>query len=214
MKRFIGTTATTMLVYILPLLGNPQAIVDIKILVLFGAACAIFLTQPPLSVKEAREKKGTDRNSVYAIIVAGLLSLVVALLEWSYVHPILGIVENRLVVAGGFALIVGGIVFRVWSIQTLGKFFTSTVQVQDGQRVIKSGPYAVLRHPSYTGAFAAIIGATIFLQAPFAALVAVIGMSFAYKLRIAAEEETMVKEFGDEYRLYQQHTYRLIPMVW
>ena len=214
MKRFIGTTATTLLVFVFPLLGNPQAIVDIKILVLFGAACAIFLTQPPLSVREAQEKKGTDRNSVYAIIVAGLLSLVVALLEWSYVHPILGIVENRLVVAGGFALIVGGIVFRVWSIQTLGKFFTSTVQVQDRQQVITSGPYAVLRHPSYSGAFMAILGSTVFLQAPLAAIVALVGMSYAYKLRIGAEEEAMVTKFGEEYRQYQQRTYRLIPLVW
>ena len=108
MKRFIGTTATTLLVFVFPLLGNPQAIVDIKILVLFGAACAIFLTQPPLSVREAQEKKGTDRNSVYAIIVAGLLSLVVALLEWSYFHPTLRVAENKAVVATGFVLMVSG----------------------------------------------------------------------------------------------------------
>jgi protein-S-isoprenylcysteine O-methyltransferase len=165
-------------------------------------------------MKEAREKRSTDQNSVYAIVIAGLLSQVVAVLEWGYLHPVFGVVENKLVTAIGFALLVAGIAFRIWSIHTLGKFFTSTVQVQTGQRVITSGPYSVLRHPSYSGAFTAILGGTIFLQAPIAAFVAIVGMSYAYKLRIAAEEETMVKEFGEEYRLYQQHSYRLIPLVW
>jgi len=53
--------------------------------------------------------------------------------------------------AAGMVLIVAGLGLRVWSIITLGRFFQYFIKVQPGHRVVTSGPYRFVRHPSYTG---------------------------------------------------------------
>ncbi|CAO3573021.1 unnamed protein product [Mortierella alpina] len=50
------------------------------------------------------------------------------------------------------ALSVGGSVLRRWSYSTLGQFFTYQLAIRPGHRLIKTGPYRYLRHPSYAGA--------------------------------------------------------------
>jgi len=53
----------------------------------------------------------------------------------------------------GIVLMLAGIVVRQWSIAVLGRFFSGVIGVQDGQKVVESGPYRLVRHPSYSGAF-------------------------------------------------------------
>jgi protein-S-isoprenylcysteine O-methyltransferase len=45
-------------------------------------------------------------------------------------------------------LLTAGIVLRIWSIVHLGRFFTVDVAIQEGQRVVRDGPYRFVRHPS------------------------------------------------------------------
>src|SRR6185437_11846794 len=56
-------------------------------------------------------------------------------------------VLRALAIAFGLA----GAAVRSWAITTLGRYFTRTVQVSSDQPVIQSGPYKLIRHPSYTG---------------------------------------------------------------
>ena len=51
----------------------------------------------------------------------------------------------------GIGLMIAGIVLRQWSIAVLGRYFSRTVGVQEGQAVVDRGPYRLVRHPSYTG---------------------------------------------------------------
>ena len=57
-----------------------------------------------------------------------------------------------------------GMAVRAWSLQTLGEFFTVDVTVAADQRLIDDGPYALVRHPSYTGMLMAIFGFGIALD--------------------------------------------------
>jgi protein-S-isoprenylcysteine O-methyltransferase Ste14 len=108
----------------------------------------------------------------------------------------------------------GGTIFRVWCIRTLGKFFTATVKTQKEQHVITSGAYRVVRHPSYSGAYIAAIGSTVFMHTWVALAVTVVVLFIAYYIRINAEEETLVREFGDEYREYRKRTWKLVPYIY
>lgn len=58
----------------------------------------------------------------------------------------------------GIVLMVSGILLRQWSIAVLGPFFSGTVGVQEGQKVVETGPYRLVRHPSYTGALLTFVG--------------------------------------------------------
>jgi protein-S-isoprenylcysteine O-methyltransferase Ste14 len=111
-------------------------------------------------------------------------------------------------------MLLGGTSYRVWSIRVLGRLFSSTVVIREGHRLMTDGPYKHLRHPSYTGAFAAIVGVPVLLRAPFSIVVAILAMGSAYIYRIAVEERALVAEFGEEYSRYRRRTSRLIPFVW
>ena len=52
-------------------------------------------------------------------------------------------------IAAGLAIFVCGVALRMWAIATLGRLFTYDVAIQAGHRVVTSGPYRWVRHPSY-----------------------------------------------------------------
>jgi len=111
-------------------------------------------------------------------------------------------------------VIVLGVGIRVWAATTLGKYHTTTLMMSEGQKVVTSGPYILVRHPGYLGeimiwtGFAVVSSnLTLFFLMP-AMFVAV------YLYRISAEEKMLVKELGDDYVRYQHRTRRLIPSVY
>ena len=62
MGKIINTMAFITLAYLLPLAGRPALIVHYKIVILLGAALAVFLSQPGFNFKEARNEEERDRN--------------------------------------------------------------------------------------------------------------------------------------------------------
>jgi protein-S-isoprenylcysteine O-methyltransferase len=114
----------------------------------------------------------------------------------------------------GLCLFVGGIVLRWYSIIHLGRFFTVNVAIASGHRLIDSGPYRFLRHPSYTGALLAFVGYGLCLRNVFAFLLLVVPVTIAFMWRIHVEEQALVGALGDEYRNFAARTKRLIPFVY
>lgn len=118
--------------------------------------------------------------------------------------------------AGELALVVVfalGLGLRWWSILTLGRFFTVDVSIADDHRLITSGPYYFVRHPSYTGmmiAFAALAG-TFENWLSLACILVPITGALYYRMHV--EEIALVRFFGDKYLRYQATTHRLIPWV-
>jgi len=111
-------------------------------------------------------------------------------------------------------VIVLGVGIRVWAATTLGKYYTTTLMMSEGQKAVTSGPYTLVRHPGYLGeimiwtGFAVVSSnLTLFFLMP-AMFVAV------YLYRISAEEKMLVKELSDDYVRYQHRTRRLIPSVY
>ena len=106
-----------------------------------------------------------------------------------------------------------GIIVRQWSIAVLGRFFSPTIGVQEGQKVVETGPYRLVRHPSYTGVLLILVGVGLAFQSLAAILVILLMFSIAYGHRINEEEEVLVSELGEEYVKYMKRTKRLIPHI-
>ena len=68
--------------------------------------------------------------------------------------------STRLIVAG-LLVMWTGLVVRIWAIVVLGKSFRTTVEVDTGQKVVDSGPYRWVRHPSYTGILLLVAGLSL-----------------------------------------------------
>jgi len=210
-KKLILAVSFIILSQLLPLLGKPALMIHYKNIIIMLANIAIWATQPPISKKETLDNKSRDKFSVLLIIIMSILSVAVSEIDWAYFSNSAG---NILLSAVGLVIVVTGIIFRVWAIRTLGKHFTPTVQLKEDHQLITSGPYSLVRHPSYLGAMWAIVGTSVFLNSIYGIIISFLGMFYAYYIRIAVEEKALAELFGDEYRKYQKRVKKLIPFIW
>jgi protein-S-isoprenylcysteine O-methyltransferase Ste14 len=112
----------------------------------------------------------------------------------------------------GLALLCTGLAFAVWARVALGRNWSGSVTVKEGHELIRSGPYAYVRHPIYTGLIAALLGTAVTLGTVRALLgVVIIVIAFVRKLR--TEEGFMNETFPDEYPRYRAEVPGLIPFA-
>ncbi len=114
----------------------------------------------------------------------------------------------------GIVIAVSGIALRLWANKTLGAFYTRTLRVAATQHIVREGPYRLLRHPGYLGSILMWVGAALATTNWIAAFVAVVVMFIAYHFRIVSEEIMLLTAMGKEYREYQAHTWKLIPLIY
>jgi protein-S-isoprenylcysteine O-methyltransferase len=114
----------------------------------------------------------------------------------------------------GFTLFVAGLLLRWWAIVHLGRFFTVDVAIADDHRVVDTGPYRFVRHPSYTGVIVAFLGYGICLGNWVALLVLAGPITLAFLQRIKVEEAALQTALGAAYRSYAQRTRALVPFVY
>ncbi len=113
----------------------------------------------------------------------------------------------------GFCLFASGLILRWYSIIYLGRYFTVNVAIAADHQLIESGPYRFIRHPSYTGGLAMLLGFSLCIGNLASLLVMVVPCVGVYLWRIHVEEEALVQAFGGRYRDYMKRTKRLIPFV-
>ena len=118
----------------------------------------------------------------------------------------------HIMIAGG-VMSFCGIILRFWSIQTLGKFFKTVVEIQNNHQLITSGPYRIVRNPSYLGIIMITSGIGLMIG-PKSFLILLVAVSAGLVRRIIIEEAALRINFGEEYDKYSKSTYALIPVVW
>jgi protein-S-isoprenylcysteine O-methyltransferase len=124
------------------------------------------------------------------------------------------LVEQTPVAAAGLAMIVLGMLIRFWAIATLRRFFTVNVTLRDDHRLVRTGPYRWIRHPSYTGTLLSFYGLAVALENVWAAIVCVVPITYAFLVRMRVEEAILRNAFPEEYPAYERETRRLVPFVY
>ncbi len=163
-----------------------------------------------VSMGESRDSSERSLRTIAAIVLASVLAAILAsLLELA---PIAG--GSWWPVAVGLTLIWSGLAFRAWSIRELGSFFKLDVVVQEGHRIIDTGPYRVLRHPSYLGSIVSMTGLGLAEGDWISVAIMACGTVAAFVFRIRIEERTLLHSLGAEYAAYSERTARLFPGVY
>jgi protein-S-isoprenylcysteine O-methyltransferase Ste14 len=112
----------------------------------------------------------------------------------------------------GVGLLALGLLFSVWARVHLGRNWSGEVTVKEGHELIRTGPYAYVRHPIYTGLIVAVLGSAIASGTVRAAIgVLIIAASFLVKLR--REEAFMRETFPGEYPRYAAQVPALVPFT-
>jgi len=212
MNKTLFTIVAILLLNFAPLAGRPELIIHYKSILLAIAAACLWLSQPAFSAEETKRDKNSDKSSILIILIMSSLSVVVSVTEWAYLNN--AVESSFLLTITGAFLLIAGISVRVWAIRTLGKHFTATVTLTNDHQLVRSGPYHWVRHPSYLGAFMALVGCPLFLNALWATAIAFISMTIAYYLRIGVEEKMLSSYFGKQYQDYKKNTKRIIPFIW
>jgi protein-S-isoprenylcysteine O-methyltransferase Ste14 len=170
-----------------------------------------------LSQRAASRREGATRIGGVGDRLA-LLACLMATAAWvnlaPRVVPAAAIRPGAVAFAAGLTVLLAGLVLRGWSFKALGQYFTHVVMVRDDQPVIATGPYRVLRHPSYAGVILAILGVGL-ASANWAGLVGVtLLIAIPLLWRIHIEESALMTTLGDRYRAYAAQHKRLVPLVW
>jgi protein-S-isoprenylcysteine O-methyltransferase Ste14 len=112
----------------------------------------------------------------------------------------------------GAAVTVAGLLFAVWARQHLGSNWSRSVTIKQDHELITTGPYALVRHPIYTGILTGFLGTAIALSQVrgFIGFVLIFVVLWA-KLRM--EEKWMRSQFGETYATYADQTAALVPYL-
>ena len=110
------------------------------------------------------------------------------------------------------ALCAAGVLFAIWARRTIGKDWSAEVQIKEGHELIRSGPYARIRHPIYTGILLATIGTALAIG-EYRGLLAV-GMLLTGFIRKARKEESfLAAEFGAAFNEHRRRTGFFLPRI-
>jgi protein-S-isoprenylcysteine O-methyltransferase Ste14 len=116
------------------------------------------------------------------------------------------------IIAFGYILLTVGMAGMVW-VQAVNKFAEPSVRIQPGQKVIDTGPYAIVRHPMYAASYPLFAGISLSLGSHWA-LVPVAVVAILVVARTALEDRMLQEELPG-YREYAERVrYRLLPRVW
>lgn len=173
----------------------------------------LVLENPALLERRIRVGPAAETRPVQKIIIAlsfvvFCLMLIVSALDhrfgWSQVPAWLSIIGNALVASG---LMIDLRVFRENS------YGASTIEKMEGQKVIATGPYAIVRHPMYVGVLIMMLGTPLALGSKWGIVPAIATVPILV-LRIL-DEESMLRDELDGYEAYARDVrYRLLPGIW
>lgn len=225
--RALGFFVTTLLMYLaVPLLGwglgdlagffrsGPRA----------GYALAVGLLGVGVAIQSIRDPKGIRggvgirskmivrqrivRFSVIAFMYTALVFMPFA--DRRAITPLSSIDGFRWM---GLVFSVLGFAFILWSGVSLGRYYSADVTVQKEHKLVKDGLYRYIRHPRYLGALLLGFGLALVFNS-LIGIILIIPFTAILLFRISDEEKFMMAEFGLEWEIYCQETWRLAPYIY
>jgi len=175
-----------------------------------GAGWWLFRHSPQLLVRRMRMREPTGQQ-VKIVSVAGVVMIAAFVLPgfdhrwgWSQV-PIALVVGADVVVLASYLF--------VFQVQRVNEFASRVVEVEQGHRVVDTGPYAIVRHPMYLGMMWFILATPVALGS-YWALIPALGIVPALMARILAEEELLRRDLPGYVAYTGRVHHRLLPGIW
>ena len=166
----------------------------------------------------ARDVKATRRRESAATFLLNRVFVIIGALLLFFPNPPLHWLAQRFIPPGiaayglGLIMVAIGLGFAVWARVYLGRNWSATVTVKQDHELIRSGPYALVRHPIYSGILFALVGTAVAIG-EWRGLLAFAAIAVGFLFKIGAEERFMGETFGEQYARYRAEVPALIPFV-
>jgi protein-S-isoprenylcysteine O-methyltransferase Ste14 len=156
-----------------------------------------------------RKESALSRYGVMLLLASGYALLFsdrarigvlgVSLIPRSSASAILGIVLTWL-----------GVALAIWARYHLGQNWSARVTIKENHQLVRSGPYAQLRHPIYSGIILATIGTALTIG-EWGCLMGILLVLTGFSLKAMKEENMLTEQFGSAFEEHRKHTGFLIP---
>lgn len=177
------------------------------------AAWVLYWIFSSANVKATQRREALTQRLTYLVpLLCGAVLIAAPRLQWGgwLSAQLLPRTLARYLIA--VFLIAVGLGFSVWARVHLGRNWSGAVTVKEGHELIRSGPYAYVRHPIYTGLLVALAGSALASGEPRALIgLGLVLLAFVYKLRI--EEGFMRQLFPGQYERYSADVPALVPFT-
>lgn len=148
--------------------------------------------------------------------LAHVLVMVAASYLLCYREPWWGILNRRFVPQAdwiawaGVTLTAAGVAVAIWARRHLGKYWSAEVTIRSGHELIRTGPYARIRHPIYTGMMLALVGTALAIG-EYRAIVALAITMFGFVRKAKKEESFLAGQFGAAFEEHRRLTGFFLP---
>ena len=116
-----------------------------------------------------------------------------------------------IVILGNILVVLGFLI--IFFVFKENSFTASTIMVAEGQKVISTGPYAIVRHPMYSGGLIMLFGVPLALGS-YWGLLAFVAIALVILWRLLDEEKFLKQNLPGYIEYCQKLRYRLVPFVW
>ena len=191
------------------LVASPLTASSIVIVACWGTALIVWIVGAFYNARRSgvvRSRSPMNKwIGVSAIVVIILISIVP--IDWhrTFDEPV------WLRLLGGFVL-VGSTAFTIWARVRLGRMWSSMAVEREDHQLRTDGPFAVTRHPIYTGMLGMLAG-TAMVSGEATWIVALIGGAVILETKAVVEERLLLNVFPDEYPRYRKRVPQMIPLT-
>ena len=166
----------------------------------------------------ARKSRATQKREPFASRYGVMLLLVCGYFLLFSPRARIGFLRDRFlpknlgVMVAGIVLEWLGVGLAIWARRHLAENWSARVTIKVGHELIRTGPYARLRHPIYSGLLLATLGTAVAVgewRAPLAVCLALA----AYSFKARKEEAMLAAQFGSAFEEHRRHTGFLLPRI-
>ena len=143
---------------------------------------------------------------------------IMAIVLWTFLKP--GGINQALISQTKFSQILGillcaaGVAFAIWARKTLSTNWSAQVVIKENHELITTGPYAIVRHPIYTGFITTLLGTIIAINISILSIIAEVLVVLYLWWKQKKEEKIILAQFLREYPEYKKNVPRaLIPYL-
>jgi len=164
----------------------------------------------------AEAEHRTGEPHFFRVVRLSILATTFALLFWQRLA--IGFLRLRFVPDSteldyaGFAATLIGLGLATWARIHLGRNWSDKVVIQAGHQLIRSGPYARLRHPIYSGVLLGVLGTAVVLG-EWRGVIAFVLLLANYAIKAKKEDRVLEESFGTEFQEHKRRAGFLLPRL-